>query len=258
MIEYFTKMNRSYQYNFSNTAAGKYDVCGRERKAKTMMAVLKDYFKSELCSFSLLNVGGSTGIIDNYIADYFHSVISIDIDEPAINKAKENYQKNNLEYQIGDALSLQFGNNTFNIVICSHTYEHVASPEIMLDEIYRVLVPGGVCYFAASNRLMWREPHYNLPLLSVVPRPISHLYLKLTRKADHYHELHYTYWGLKALIKKFIVYDYTQKLICDPNKYCVGYMLPPGSLKTKIARLITLKFIWLSPGYIWLLKKPGN
>ena len=81
-------MNRKYQYNFSSLPAGKYDVLGRERKAKTMVAVLEDHIQAPLNNQSLLNAGGSTGIIDSYLADYFHSVTSVDIDKPAIEQAK--------------------------------------------------------------------------------------------------------------------------------------------------------------------------
>jgi ubiquinone/menaquinone biosynthesis C-methylase UbiE len=162
-------LNREYQYNFSSLPAGKYDVLGRERKAKTMVAVLGDHLQVPLNDQSLLNVGGSTGIIDNYLADYFRSVVSVDIDEPAIMEAKNNFNKDNLIFQTGDALNLQFSDNTFDVVICSQVYEHVPSPQKMMDEIFRVLIPGELCYFAASNRLMWNEPHYNLPLLSVLP-----------------------------------------------------------------------------------------
>ena len=251
-------MNREYQYNFSSLPAGKYEVLGRERKAKTMVAVLEDHFQAPLNSQSLLNVGGSTGIIDSYLADYFHSVTSVDIDKPAIEQAKSNFKKDNLSFQTGDALNLQFSNNSFDVVICSQVYEHVPSPQKMLDEIFRVLVSGGICYFAASNRLMWNEPHYNLPLLSVVPRPLAHLYVRLMKKGSQYHELHYTYWGLKKLVRNFIVKDVTHKLICDPVKYHIDYMVPPGSIKAVIAKTITGKFPWFTPGYIWLLQKPDH
>ena len=220
-----------------------------------MVAVLEDYFESPISALSLLNVGGSAGVIDNYLADYFRSIVSVDIDEPAIMKAKRKFTKNNLEFKIGDALNLEYENNTFDIVICSQVYEHVPSPERMMAEIFRVLAPGGVCYFAASNRLMWLEPHYNLPLLSVIPRPFAHLYVKLAQKADHYHELHYTYWGLKTLVRRFSIHDYTQKMIANPDKYAVDYMVPPGSRKAKIALLVAQYLIWLCPGYIWLLEK---
>jgi ubiquinone/menaquinone biosynthesis C-methylase UbiE len=119
---------RAYQYNFSSTAAGTYDDFSRKRKAKTMVAVLEDFFPKPLSTFSLLNIGGSTGIIDNYLADYFQSVISVDIDGAAIRKAQNKFQKCNLEFQVGDALNLQFKKDSFHVVICSPVSALVPSP----------------------------------------------------------------------------------------------------------------------------------
>lgn len=223
-----------------------------------MLAVLEDYFQAPLGQMTVLNVGSSVGIIDHYLAGHFRSVIGTDIDQPAIESAQRTFQRNNLEYRVGDALNLDFPDNTFEVVICSQVYEHVPNPHKMMDEIFRVLVPGGICYFAASNRLMWNEPHYNLPLLSVIPRPLADLYVKLAGKASHYHELHYTYWGLKKLVQKYIIHDYTQKIICSPPKYHTDYMIPPGSMKFFIAKLIATRLPWLCPGYVWLLEKPGT
>ena len=252
------KLKRDYQYNFSITTISElmYDIPSRERKAKTMVAVLEDFIKKPLNSCRLLNVGGSAGIIDNYLADHFLSVIGVDIDEPAITYARKNFAKPNLEFQVGDALDLPFQDNTFDVVICSQVYEHVPDAHKMMNEIFRVLAPSGVCYFAASNRLMWNEPHYNLPLLSVLPRPLAHIYVRLMGKADHYHELHYSYWGLRNLVKLFVVHDYTPKMISDPQKYSIEYMIAPGSIKASIAGFISKYVSWMSPSYIWLLEKP--
>ena len=233
-----------------------YDVPARERKARTMVAVLGDYLKLPLNTRRLLNVGGSAGIIDNYLSGHFSSVIGIDIDEPAVKHARNNYAKPNLEFQVADALNLPFSDNAFDVVVCSQVYEHVPDAQKMMDEIFRVLVPGGVCYFAASNRLMWNEPHYNLPLLSVIPRPLAHIYVRLMGRARYYHELHYTYWGLRNLVKSFIVHDYTPKMICDPQKYSIEYMIASGSVKAFIAGFVAEHIIWLCPSYIWLLEKP--
>jgi hypothetical protein len=102
------------------------------------------------------------------------------------------------------------------------------------------------------------EPHYKLPLLSAIPRPLAHWYLRLSGRADYYHELHLSYWGLKKLVKDFEVIDYTIEIIGTPEKYGAAYMLPAGSLKTRLAFLIAKHAYWLVQGYVWLLRKPGD
>jgi hypothetical protein len=103
---------------------------------------------------------------------------------------------------------------------------------------------------------MWNEPHYQLPLLSVVPRFLAHYYVRLMGKGKYYHELHHTYWGLRKLVRQFVVHDYTDDLVSDPEKYGVSYMVRPGTVKAPIARIIAKHLVWLVPGYIWLLEKP--
>jgi len=245
---------RSYQYNFSSTPQGAYDIDSRTRKARTMIAVIEDYTKKPLGELSVLDVGGSTGYGDNYLADHFGQVISIDIDEQAIQVANDKFSKGNLTFLYGDALNLHFADNSFDIVICSNVYEHVTNPERMMDEIFRVLKPGGICYFSAANRWMLIEPHYNLPLLSVMPRCLAHIYIKLTGKADHYHEVHYTLSKIKKLVRRFKVHDYTVEMIYNPVKYHIEYLLK-NRIKAVIARFVVKNLYWLTQGYILILEK---
>jgi hypothetical protein len=105
---------------------------------------------------------------------------------------------------------------------------------------------------------MLNEPHYNLLFLSIIPRPLAHIYIKLAGKGEFYHEKHFTYWGLKKLVSNFNVIDYTALILSDPEKYKVEYMVNPGSRKHKVATFISKYIIWLVPGYIWLLEKPNN
>ena len=128
----------------------------------------------------------------------------------------------------------------------------------MFDEIHRVLKPGGCVYFSAGNRLMWNEPHYDLPLLAILPRPLAHVYIRLAGKADYYHEKHLTYWGLKTLVRDFERSDYTVRLITEAERFHTDYMLPPGSLKMRIASAVAKWLYWALPGYIWLLRKSAD
>ena len=248
-------MSRDYQYGFSKNSPYVFDAKNRERKARTMVAVLADFLPHPLETYELLNVGGSAGGIDNYLAESFKRVVGTDIDDGAIEYAQATFSKDNLKFQIADALNLPFPAESFDVVVCSHVYEHVPDPVQMFAEIHRVLRPGGVCYFSAGNRLMWNEPHYNLPLLSVLPRPLAHVYIRLAGKADHYHEKHLSYWGLKKLVSAFERNDYTVRLIDDAGSFHTAYMLPPGSLKTTLAKVVSKFAYWACPGYIWVLQK---
>ena len=251
-------MKRGYQNDFSSLhGESMYDKAAREKKASTMLKVLNDYFSREkITHMSLLDVGASTGIVDEYLSRSFAHVTGIDIDSKAITFAKDAYVSDNLNFQTGDAMSLDFPGDSFDVVICSQVYEHVPEAGRMMDEIFRVLKPAGVCYFAAGNRLAVEEHHHQLPFLSAIPRPFAHLYLRVAGKGKYYYEKHLSYWGLKSLVKKFEIIDYSSKVINDPEKFNAVYMLEPGSTKHKFAQLVVNKIYWLCPGYIWLLRKP--
>jgi len=247
-----------YQHGFSDTNTAMFDVEGRQKKARTMIAVLEDFQDKPLAQCALLNDGGSTGIIDEYLSRHAGSVHGIDIDEQAIRHAQDNFKASNLVFQVADALALPFPDNHFDIVISSQVYEHVPDAGAMMREIHRVLKPGGVCYFAAGNRLCWREPHYGLPLLSVIPKWLAHYYVRLAKRGSHYYETHFTYWGLKKLVRAFRRHDYTLRIIKDPERFHASYMIKPGSLSAKLATFIATWLPWLVPGYIWILEKPAD
>jgi len=248
----------TYQHNFSRMVEGAmYNVQGREKKAKTIIAVLQDFLgENILSSLTLLDVGASTGIIDNFLADYFLEVTGIDIDREAMEYAKKTFQKPNLQFKIDDLMALSFQDGSFDIVICTQIYEHVPDSGRMIQEILRVLKPGGFCYFVAGNRLTFMEPHYKLPFLSIIPRKLAHLYMQLAGKGNYYHEKHLSLPGLKKLVRPFKPHDYTRKLIDDPVKFQADYMLKPGTFKHKVAKIISNYAYWLCPTYIWILEKP--
>jgi len=51
--------------------------------------------------------------------------------------------------------------------------------------------------------------------------------------------------------------DYTVNMIENPDKFSVAYMIPPGTRKQAIAKVVAKLAFWLVPSYIWLLRKPG-
>ena len=247
---------KEYQGHFSEIypeAAYSFDV--RERKAHTMLAVLKNFLKEDLKRLRLLDLGSSTGAIAYYLANHFGQVIGADIDGGAVNFATENFHKANLKFALIDGMNLAIRDSVFDVVIWAHIYEHVPDAKRVLGEIRRVLRPGGICYFAADNRLQVWEPHHRLPFLSWLPRPMSHLYLRLAGRGNAYQEKLVTYESLRVLVREFLVVDYTPKIVRSPTLFCADYMLAEGSLKHKLANWAIKYAYGLFPGYIWLLQK---
>lgn len=56
---------------------------------------------------------------------------------------------------VADAGRLPFGDGTFDVVFSSNLWEHVRTPELVADELLRVVAPGGVLYLAYTN---WLSP----------------------------------------------------------------------------------------------------
>lgn len=248
-------MSREYQLNYSSLKPSVFNQKGRERKAKTIVKVCQDFLGREnLSNLTLLDVGSSSGIIDNYLADFFHSVSGIDIDEAAMEHAKLTFNKPNLYFSHGDAMRLSLSDESVDVVVCSHVYEHVPDAATMFREIARVLKPDGFCYFSGNNHLMIIEPHYGLPFLSVLPRALAHRYMRITGKGKFYHEKHVSYCALKKLCKGFRRIDYSAKVIADPARFGVSYMIRPGSVKHRLAGLVARFLPWATP-HIWILHK---
>nr|NQU89951.1 class I SAM-dependent methyltransferase [Bacteroidota bacterium] len=249
-------MNKyQYQHNFSNLHPELYNISERKQKAKKIISVLEEFCSDSLGNMSLLDIGSSTGIITHYLSKEFKKTTGIDIDVSAVQYANKEFKNESLNFSVGDAMSLSFPDSIFDVVICAHVHEHVPDSKRLMDEVYRVLKPGGVCFFSAGNRLVVVEAHHHLPLLSVFPKFVAHYYVRLFNKAEFYYENHLAYFGLQKLVSKFTVYDYTLAIVKDPVKYSATEMIDEGSLTQQVYLFLLKAAYWLCPTYIWVLKK---
>src|ERR1035437_7725878 len=171
--KYQTDYSRIYQFEIENEQ-------NRHVKAKKTLSIIQDILGADkLKQCKVLEVGCFTGEISILLAENFMKYTAIDIDENAIQLALKKNILENLSFIHMNAEAIKFNESEFDIVICSHVYEHVPNPSVLMNEIFRVLKPDGICYFAAGNRLCLIEPHYKLPFLSILPKIFAHKYLKL-------------------------------------------------------------------------------
>lgn len=245
------KLQRGFAEQYATAA---FNRNGRERKARKVLAILEDSM-GNLGNLKLLDIGCSTGYMSCQYAKTFQHVTATDIDIPAVLFAKSNNASTNLDYLVMDSQKLAYSDASFDAVTCTHIYEHVPSAPALMQEIYRVLKPGGVCFFSAGNRLSWMEPHYQLPLLSIIPKQLAHVYLKWLGRGNHYYETHLTYWGLRSLVRNFDAVDYTSEVVKWPEKYHAEDMITPGSLKQRLILVMLKLAYWVCPTYLWVLRK---
>lgn len=94
----------------------------------------------------ILEFGVGTGIaLPNYRRS--NRLVGVDISEPMLQKARERVEKEGLSHVEGlvlmDGAHMGFADNSFDVVIAQFVITVVPHPEETLDEMARVLKPGG-------------------------------------------------------------------------------------------------------------------
>ena len=134
----------------------------------------------------------------------------------------------------GDALALPFPSNTFDRIIASEVLEHVTDDQVALDEIFRVLKPGGTLAATVPSwlpeQICWAlSEEYHAPFVEgghvriySEPRLRARMRQAGLRPgfAHHAHALHSPYWWLKCAVGPTnddnpLVKAYLQILIWD-------------------------------------------
>lgn len=245
-----------HQKNLSIHSPILLDAEYKRAKVEKMLAILRDAnVISDDKNGIAIDVGCSGGFFTHGLAEYFQQVIGLDIDTHALSLAAKNNSTPNLGYVAADSLTIPLPDNSIKLVICNHVYEHVPDPEVLFSEIFRILQSDGICYLGSASCLTIIEPHYHLPFLSWLPKPIAHWYMRCTGKGNYYYENLRTYWGIKKLIKRFNVCDYTLRILQDPDKYAARDLIPKNGILDNIPLWIWKALYWILPTYIFVLKK---
>lgn len=75
--------------------------------------------------------------------------------------------------------ALPFPDESFDVVTSVMVLEHVENPLTYLREAYRVLKPGAHLYLACENYLCFREQHYQIAWLPLLPKWLGRIYLRM-------------------------------------------------------------------------------
>ena len=111
------------------------------------------------------------------------SVEGIDVDEQTVETATRLFGGDGVHYQCHTAEQLPFEDHTFDVVCSFETIEHLDHPELFLQEIRRVLKPGGNIILSCPN-----DPYYYKP----------------GELGNPFHKKQYTYFDFKQLAEKYL------------------------------------------------------
>jgi SAM-dependent methyltransferase len=78
-------------------------------------------------------------------------VVGIDLDADVIAKVSAAAAPNS-KFDVGDLRDLPYPDHKFDLVTCFESIEHVSDPEVVLDELHRVLHPTGLLVLSTPNR----------------------------------------------------------------------------------------------------------
>ena len=99
----------------------------------------------------VLDLGCNMGYGSEILSRTAKKVIGVDVSEKAINSAKRQYYKQNIDFQTIDGKKLPFEDNSFDIIISCQVIEHIVDYTDYLDEIKRVLKPSGTAFLTTPN-----------------------------------------------------------------------------------------------------------
>jgi ubiquinone/menaquinone biosynthesis C-methylase UbiE len=138
--EFFDEIKNKFDRTYAAYAHSDNLLRFRERKGK-----------------SVLEIGCGIGIDAAEFARHGAQVTTLDLSPKNIELAKKYFAYNNLQGNllVGNAEAMEFGDDTFDVVVAIGVFIYTPDTQKAIDEVFRVVKPGGevICMF--WNRISW-------------------------------------------------------------------------------------------------------
>jgi len=162
---------------------------------------------------NILDVGCGTGGISVAFAEEGGNVVGVDSGSTnllniKIASARAKEEKTDIAFICGDAQRMPFRETTFNVILCNDVIEHIAEPRELAKEVSRALKPHGILYLTAPNKFslpnIYKDSHYGLFGVAILPRPLAKLYVTKIRKMEKRYSVGHipTYTPLMKMLEK--------------------------------------------------------
>ena len=159
-------------------------------------------------SLDILDVGCGSGANSAALAAKGHRLHGVDISAAGIEK----YCQRGFDGRACDIESgLDYPDAAFDVVFCSEVIEHMTSPERLVDEMTRVLKPGGLLVLSTPNSAFWLYR-----VLGLLGYTVSELQ----------HPKHFQFFSRRSLLKLLTGGSLKPKQVLGRNMYLILPSLP--------------------------------
>jgi len=156
---------------------------GEESYEAGHLTRLETVFGRPVAGLRVLNIGCGTGGFTVLARRAGASVVGVDAEEAAVEICRlKGLCEGGGAAALGAVESLPFRNETFDLIYCFSTLEHVASVPAAVVEMVRVARAGGAVYVHAPNALACYEGHYKLFWLPCMPKILARWYLRARKR----------------------------------------------------------------------------
>lgn len=246
---------RAPQLAYSQLQDKMHDEDRRRRKALKIRNVLQHFLgRDDLQGLLALDLGCSTGFTSAALSDAGATVVALDIDVPGLASASERFG-DKVDFLCADGERLPLPDQSVDVVVFNHIYEHVVDADAVMAEIRRVLRPDGAVYLGLGNKWQVVEPHYKLPFLSWLPYGLADKYVALSKRAPSYYERFRTRPDLLKMGAGLRLWDYTYAVLGDAERFEAHDMVPARLAQAPMRMWHALQPV--IPTFIWV-GTPGD
>ena len=106
----------------------------------------------------ILDLACGTGEITERLAELFDdaTLIGLDLIEEHLELARRRCKPHGsrIDFRVGDAFQLDLEEDSIDLAVCRHLLQAVSQPELVLEQLGRVVKPGGVVHVLAEDYAM--------------------------------------------------------------------------------------------------------
>lgn len=142
VVDYFDGLANSWNRNYASSPHFK-------ARLQVIQIMLRDARKG-----TALDLGCGSGYISLMLAGLGYDVFGVDVSSRMIDQARSIFEKRNQvgQFAVGDATNLKLASNFFDVVTCMSVLEWIEDIGKSIQEIARVMKPGGILIVSVPNK----------------------------------------------------------------------------------------------------------